>query len=133
MGAKHRKNYYRKSASKGHKLVGDYLRTNVLTKSFRIYQEYPIPGNTKYHVDYFIQELSIVVEIHGEQHLKPVAFDGKKEGAKLAFLKQRERDRKKEELIKQAGWELVIIWYDELNNLDLLFERILKKVNKHDP
>lgn len=123
--AKYLKQTYRKSASKLHRRVGDILRSNSLTMNYRIYQEFPL-SNPKYHVDFFIQDLNLCIEVHGQQHVKPVAFNGDKQQADLNFITQVDRDNIKTGLIKQAGYTLIEIYYDELKDDSILINRIFE-------
>jgi very-short-patch-repair endonuclease len=113
MSVKRLNTYYRKNASRFHKAVGNYLKKNY--GSFRIYQEYPIPSS-KFFVDWFILDLNIAIEVHGEQHYGPVAFDGNKEQSILNYEIQVKRDRIKKNLIKEAGWIYVVMKYNELTD-----------------
>jgi very-short-patch-repair endonuclease len=106
---------YRKNASKFHKTVGNFLKKKY--SSLRIYQEYPIP-ESRYYVDWYILDLKIAIEVHGQQHYRPVAFDGNKEQAELNYKTQIKRDRIKKELIEKAGWFYVVMKYDELDQIN---------------
>ena len=123
MSFKRLKTKYRKSASILHRAVGDKLKKHSLFSGYRIYQEYPIP-NSPYFIDWFIKDLGVAIECHGEQHLRPVAFDGDKEAAKQRFLEQVIRDREKKSLCLAAGWQMTEIWFDETITDDLLSSRI---------
>lgn len=123
MSCKHQKYVYRKSASALHKAVGEAIRNHPTLKSLRSFQEYPIP-HTPFHVDWFIKDLNLAVECHGEQHDKPVAFDGDKEKAKENLLLQKKRDIKKKDLCEEQGWKVIEIWYYD----DLSAEAIVAKI-----
>lgn len=123
MSCKRLKYNYRNSASKLHKAVGDALRNHPMVKSLRSFQEYPIP-HTPYHVDWYIADLNMAIECHGEQHAYPVAFDGDEDKAKRAFELQKERDAKKKRLCEEQGWKYMVIWYND----DLEANSIVKKL-----
>lgn len=122
MSIKHLKQNYRKSASLLHRKVGDILRSHPITKNLITFQEYPVP-NSRYKIDWFIRDLNIAIEVAGQQHGRPVAFDGNKEQAEINFIKQVDRDIHKHQLIRDAGWKLIEIWFDEINE-----KTIIKKV-----
>lgn len=117
MSRKRLKFELRENASSLHTMVGQAIRNDTLLKRMRVYQEYPIP-HTKYHVDWFILDLKIAIEAHGEQHSKPVAFDGDKIQAEENFKKQVKRDSLKKKLCEKQGWKLVEIWhYEDTKNI----------------
>lgn len=126
MSIKHLKQNYRRSASNLHKKVGNILRSHPLTKNFKLYQEWPVP-NSKYKLDWFLPDLKIAIEVAGQQHERPVAYDGNKDQAKINFVKQVNRDEDKHELIKQAGWKLVELWYDQLDE-NTVVQKVLQEV-----
>jgi len=81
MRAKRFRYEYRENASSLHKQVGELLRNSPLFKTQEIYQEYPLDKvnskyKTRYHYDWVIPKLKIIVECHGAQHYEPVAFNG---------------------------------------------------------
>ena len=126
MSKRYLKHTYRDSASKLHRLVGNLLRKHPVFCSLNILQEYPIPG-TKYHVDWFITELKIAIEVHGEQHYMPVRFGGISElEAERKLIAQQERDRIKKKLCIDNGWRYVDFAYNDPIDLDLIGEKITK-------
>jgi very-short-patch-repair endonuclease len=125
MSYKRLKQEYRASASKLHRKLGDILRVHPTLGGLRINQEWPIP-DSPYFVDWFIKDINLAIEVHGEQHERPVAFDGDKDASVIRFAEQVERDKKKKELCKELGWKLVEFWYDEPINIDTVSAKILK-------
>lgn len=123
---------YRKSASKLHRAVGDCLRDSDLFRHYEIYQEYPVVKvNTTYsesshHFDWVIIELKVVIECHGRQHYKVVAFDGDVEKAVLQFSDLKGRDRAKRRAAMSAGWAYVEIPYNVKNISDSLISELIK-------
>lgn len=118
---------YRQSASKLHKAVGEILRNSVVFGDFEVYQEYPVNRvnenypDGRHHFDWVIPKLGIVVECHGEQHFRAVAWDGNVEKAELAFKEGQARDKAKKEAALEAGYLYVMIPYNKLNSLDIQF------------
>lgn len=95
---------------------------------FRSYQEYPIP-HTLYHVDWMLLDFKLAIEVMGEQHEKPVAFDGDVEAAKVRFEQQQERDKKKKDLAIEQGWKWLEIWYHEPITEDYIADKIIKALS----
>lgn len=123
---------YRKSSSKLHKQVGDILR-NSLFKHNKIYQEYPVnkinpsfpSGREKF--DWYIKDLNLIIEVHGEQHYRPVCFGGiSAEEAEINFKRQQFRDMLKRDAAEAVGATYIIVKFDEKINEDLLIDRIYK-------
>jgi len=118
---------YRQSASKLHKAVGEILRNSTVFGDFEVYQEYPVNRvnenypDGRHHFDWVIPKLGIVVECHGEQHFRAVAWDGDVEKAELAFREGQARDKAKKEAALEAGYLYVMIPYNKLNSLDIQY------------
>lgn len=107
---------YRKSSSKRHKLVGEILRNSPYFQTYIHYQEYPVErvssdwDSGREHFDWVVPTLKLVIEVHGEQHYKPVRFGGiSAEEATEAFKEQRIRDADKRNAALSAGWTYVAI------------------------
>lgn len=64
--------------------------------TLQILEEVPVPikKSESYYLDFYIPMLKTVVEVHGEQHYKFVAFY---HNNYLGFLKSQKRDREKKE------------------------------------
>ncbi len=116
---------YRESASKLHQKVGDLLRSGTtLIGQHEAYQEYPVNRvnptckNGRLHFDWVIPHLKIVIEVHGEQHFKIVAFDGDYEAAAAGFEELKARDAIKKEAALAAGFIYIMIPYSTFALLD---------------
>jgi hypothetical protein len=125
------KHEYAANASKLHKKVGDLLRDSIF-KGYQIFQEYPVnkinpnyrSGREKF--DWYIKELNIIIEVHGEQHYKPVCFGGISEhDAELNFKRQQFRDTIKKDAAVVAGATYIVIKYNEEVNEETLSKKIL--------
>ena len=125
MGTKYRKYTYRDNASSLHRAVGDVIRGHPSLRSLRSFQEYPIP-HTPFHVDWFILDLNLAIECHGEQHSRPVAFGGNKEEAEIAFKKQKIQDNRKKNLCHEQGWKTLEIWFNDDLSPDAIFKKIME-------
>jgi len=103
------------SSSKRHILVGELLQASKHFSHMRIAEEVSVselvpdfPDNRK-KVDWFIKDLRLVIEVHGEQHYQPVAFGGR--NAKSEFTKQIHRDIEKQAAIENANYLFLEIPY----------------------
>ena len=124
MSNKHLKVRYRDSASKLHKALGTILKQHPKLRGFRTCQEYRIP-HSRYHIDWFILDLSLAIEVHGEQHYKPVRFGGRSEQeARDAFELQQIADIEKKNYCRLNGWRYLAFRYNE--KLDA--EYVVKKI-----
>ncbi len=124
------KHDYSASASKLHKQVGEILRDSLF-KNYHIYQEYPVnkinpaypSGREKF--DWYIKDLNLVIEVHGQQHYGPVCFGGVSEQeAEANFKRQKFRDAMKRDAAIAAGSTYIIIKYDEKINAETIFKKI---------
>lgn len=112
------------NASNFHKQIQELLQTDSILSNFSCYQEinlqdliegYPYPHH---HFDWYIKELNLIVELHGQQHYKPinygnVAFDL----AVNQFQRIQERDNTKMQAALNAGYDYVAISFKERKKL----------------
>ncbi len=108
---------YKDNASKGHKLIGEILRTSPYFKNYISYQEWPVSKinsswkSNREHFDWVVPQLKLVIEYHGRQHAQPVCFGGvSQEQAEENFVNQQLRDQAKAQSANEAGWVLVVVW-----------------------
>lgn len=122
---------YRQNASKGHKKIGELLRSGPFA-GFKIYQEYPVQKVNKTfkdgrcHFDWVILDLQVVIEVHGEQHYKSVRWGNiTEEEAQENLRATKYRDSIKEDAAIQAGFGYVVVKHDELEKIttEQLLER----------
>lgn len=129
MSNKHLRYNYRDSASKLHKAIGEVLRNHKVFKNLKLLQEYPIP-HTAYHVDWFLVDLKLAIEVHGEQHYMPVRFGGiTDEEANLRFSEQKRRDDKKKQLCLANGWKIVEFAYNESMDSQYVGDKIIQAIS----
>ncbi len=78
----------------------------------RILEEVPIPVRAKQtlYADFYLPLRRLIIEIHGEQHYKFTPFFHK---SPQHFLKQKRRDKDKEEWCLKNGIDIVILSYNE--------------------
>jgi len=112
------KKEYRKNASSLHMVIGNILRTSPLFCHWNSFQEYPVNkihpnSNGRWHYDWVIPSLKIVIEAHGKQHYEVCAFDGDNDKAVENFHAQKRRDKLKKEAAELAGWKYIEISYKE--------------------
>jgi len=78
----------------------------------------------KYFFDFFIKELNVLIECHGEQHVR---FIKHYHDDMLGFYKQKIRDRAKEAYAFDNNYILVVFFYDEIKKL--IPEYVKEKIN----
>ena len=138
MRAKRFRYEYRENASSLHKQVGELLRNSPLFKTQEIYQEYPLDKvnskyKTRYHYDWVIPKLKIIVECHGAQHYEPVAFNGDENSSIEQFHALQRRDKFKKEAAIAVGYIYITVPYTSekiLSEIYLinLYERAKKEL-----
>jgi hypothetical protein len=90
----------------------------------RCFQEVPVAalvpeyGNTLHCVDWYIEELATVVEVHGKQHYVETNFGNTSaEDSRKAFNRMRFRDNLKKTALEEAGYEYREIDYKTAKRL----------------
>lgn len=82
---------------------------------FRIVKEFYINvDKCKFFFDFYIKELNVLVECHGEQHQK---FVEHYHGDMIGFNRHKARDAAKEAYAYQNNYTLVKFFYNEENKL----------------
>ena len=97
-----------------------HLRARKLLKeiyhSYRILEEVKLPGSTASHrrsvlyLDFFIPNLRLGIEVHGQQHYEYSPFFHKN---KASFLKGQSRDEDKLKWCELNNIELVVLKYSD--------------------
>jgi len=113
-----------------------FLITKVLGKvpiseEVNVKKLFPEYGARNHHYDLVIPSYNLVIECHGEQHRKLTTF-GEKDivKAKENFVRQKWRDRAKEDIVWDNDWAYVKIWYDDLpKDNDKAATLIKKEIN----
>ena len=122
--------------SKFHNKVRAILAQDQLLRGFKCYQEVPVkdlcpdyPDNHFY--DWYIEELNMIVELHGAQHYKVVNRGNVSyEQAQRDFAGIQFRDKQKKSAAKAAGFTYVEISYKEYPKLDAAkLKKLLFEVN----
>jgi hypothetical protein len=107
-------------ASKFHNTLRTFFTTDPYFKKLKCYQEVPLKAlvesypNSFDAVDWFIDELNTVIELHGKQHYEKVMF-GKKSfyEAEQDFKNIQFRDNRKKTYLLEANYNFVEISYKE--------------------
>jgi very-short-patch-repair endonuclease len=123
-----------KNASKLHKHVGELLTSSSLFNGFEIRQEYnvckinPSYESGREKIDWVILALNVCIEVHGQQHERPVCFGGiDMSEAEDNFRRQQERDAAKKKAVEDVGWAYVVVWYNEK---DITLEALQARINQ---
>lgn len=113
------------SASKLHNHVRSIFANDSFFKSMNCFQEVPVAAlvpsysNPSHRVDWFIDELMMIVEIHGKQHYKMQNFGNKPYmEAFRDFNNGRYRDSMKKTALMDANYSYIEIPYNVVKKLD---------------
>lgn len=67
-------------------------------------------------VDIYVPEENLCIEVHGEQHEKPVQF-AKELDAEEALLRRKHLDHLKSDALAEAGFSVLVLWYGDIDGL----------------
>lgn len=116
--------YHYPNASKFHNALRELFRTDDYFKNLKCYQEVPVSAlvtsypNNYDAVDWFVDELNTVIELHGKQHYEQVMFGYKAyDLAKKDFHNIQYRDNRKRTFLIDAGYNYVEISYKEAKKI----------------
>ena len=136
------KNQYQKigSSSSFHEEVRSFFATDVFFKQLNCFQEVPVKTLVSEYpngydaIDWYIDQLNIVVELHGIQHYKMQSFGSQDSvyNQKKTFFNIRYRDNRKKTTLQEAGFTYIEISYKLLPKIkkdptflkNLIFERV---------
>jgi hypothetical protein len=120
----HNQFFHYPNASKFHNTVRDIFRTDTYFKNLKCYQEVPLSAlvpsypNNFDTVDWFVDELNTIIELHGKQHYEQVMFGYKPyETAKKDFHNIQYRDNRKKTFLIDAGYNYVEVSYKDAKKL----------------
>lgn len=109
-----------KRISKGEKLIYRILKENNISFS----REYMIPGAVpRFRYDFYLPDLNIFIEFHGQQHYFPIEYFGGEEG----LFRTKERDLFKKDLARMVNVKIIYLNYKHLKLPKEKFEKILLK------
>lgn len=113
------------SASLFHNEVRDIFANDLFFKHLHCFQEVPVSGivtgyqYNNHHVDWYIDELGTVLELHGRQHYNITNFGNSPyHKAKSDFHQMQHRDNLKKTAIEEAGLEYREVSYKLSGKLD---------------
>jgi len=121
-----------KNASKLHKHIGKLLVElfphNIVRQEYPVSKVNPSFKSNREKFDWVVLGINVVVEVHGQQHYKPVCFGGITiDEAKIIFRKRQEVDWEKQEAAFKAGWAYLVVKYTETK---LSAEGLLSRVSE---
>lgn len=122
--SKYKIKWDKKAPSKGAQKVKDFLRENF--KNHILYEEYRLP-RTLLRVDFLSATGKWAIEFMGKQHNE---FTAHFHQNKIGFLNSIKRDMKKYQILEDAGFKIVELYDEDLENLTL--EYFNKKLNEKD-
>jgi hypothetical protein len=120
-GKDHKFNYHKNKSRKSRSNKSSYhkeardLISNLLG-NYSVYEEVTLPGSKKLsrasllYADFYIPELALIIEVHGEQHYNYSHFFHKN---KYNFFKSKNRDKDKIEWCEINEIDVVILPYNE--------------------
>lgn len=127
----------RKSASKLHKKVYEILKGSVFFKHLVIKQEVwlkELVGDYQYnhYADFYIQDLSLVIEVMGQQHKKATRFSNETSHtiARDNLFKSKKRDKYKRTMLQGADYIYVDLWFDEEFSEENILKKIVESLNE---
>lgn len=92
-------------------------------RGIRFKDQYKIEGYP-FKYDFYLPDLGILIEYDGQQHFRPIEYFG---GEKTFRLQQR-LDKKKNELAKDKGYDLIRIPFTEYHNLEEFLSRAIDRL-----
>lgn len=111
--------------SQAHERVRTILCEDPVFSRLHCYQEMPVQelcpsySSNLHRFDWFIQELNLVIEIHGEQHYRPTAWTNMAHDKKMiSFAQGKARDSMKKQAAEDQGLSYLEIPYKLIEKLD---------------
>ena len=116
--------WYNENASAFHEKFRQLLITDSRFRHLRCYQEVnvrdliPWYEYTNHHFDWYVQELDLVIELHGNQHYKPTNYGNiSAEDLLVNFRNSQFRDNSKATAAKTEKLTYIVIPYSLRNKL----------------
>jgi len=129
--------FHYESASNFHNKVREIFTTDKFFKQLKCFQEVPVKDlvptypNRFDAVDWYIDELNVILELHGKQHYNMQSFGSKDSvfNQKKAFHNIKFRDNRKKTFLLNSNYYYIEISYKDISKLnsDYLKELILNK------
>jgi hypothetical protein len=75
-------------------------------------------------VDFYIESLNCVIEVHGIQHEKPQSFSAGKLKGLVSLNRQLDRDSRLRNICSQFGVNYVEVWYNEKIDITTMYKKL---------
>lgn len=126
------------SSSNFHEKIRSILIEDPFFKNLKCYQEVPVAylcssyRYNNHHIDWYIEELRTVIELHGKQHYERVNFGNKPYmESVMDFNNIRHRDNVKKTAIIENDYEYIEISYRLANKINAkIFKNIVLKTGE---
>ena len=120
--------------SHGERKIREYLiKNNIEFIPQKEFSKLLGTGNQPLTYDFYIPSKNLLIEFQGEQHYRPVDFNGKgMEQAEENFIIQQEHDRRKREYAQQNNIDLLEISYIKEDKIEEILDEIFNKNFKKD-
>lgn len=115
------------SKSKGEKRILEYLNLkSIVNTPQKKFEGLTGLGNGNLSYDFYLPDFNLLVEYQGEQHERPVDFNGKGiKYAKKKFKTQQEHDKRKKEYAIINKIILLEIWYLDFDKIEEILSKEL--------
>ena len=101
--------------SLGEKAIEQYLMDrNIEFESQKRFKDLRGVGGLPLSYDFFLHKYNCLIEFQGRQHEMPVSLFQKN---KDQFSVQKEHDYRKKEYAQEHGYDLLEVWYKDLDNI----------------
>ena len=120
--------------SHGERKIREYLtKNNIEFIPQKAFSNLLGTGNKPLTFDFYIPFKNLLIEFQGEQHYRPVDFNGKEmKKAEKKFEKQQENDRRKRNYAQQNNIDLLEITYLEEDKIEEILDKIFNENFKKD-
>lgn len=116
---------YYESASDFHNNLREIFCTDAYFKQIQCFQEVPVNNLVENYdspleaVDWYIESLNVIIELHGEQHYKMTSFGNTSFAQKkINFNNIKYRDNKKRTALIDAGFIFIEIPYKDKSKMN---------------
>lgn len=125
--------YLLESASAFHNKVREIFISDPFFKQLNCFQEVPVKAlvesysNSLDAVDWYIDEFSLIIELHGKQHYQMQSFGSKDSvfNQKKNFYNIKYRDNRKKTSLINAGYSFIEISYKDIKKIDSQYLKTL--------
>lgn len=108
--------------SKGELMIREYfIKNKIKFIEYNTFEGLNGTGNRKLSFDFYLPDHNLLIEFQGAQHERSVDIFG----GEHQFKVQKEHDRRKRNYAKEHGYELLEIWYYDIENIDQILDNHL--------